>query len=304
MCVRLASSIVRARPKSVSTARSTDSSSRMFDGFTSRCTRPWAWAAARPDAACMPIRRISSTRQRPVVVDARLQRPARHVLHHQERHLAVRLDVVNRHDVLVDDRRRRPAFAGESLAGRADVGQVRGEHLDRDRPIQLAVVRLEHDAHAAAPITRSMSYRPSRPSISGWLGGAEQSCAPRSRAHCDRRADRAATRADQEASGVQANSAPPLSDSRASFHQVASPASSASRDWHVSHCADVIGHLAHRVAVFVVGKQQLERQLFAWVGLDGHRSRSGIAAVRHKSDRSSNPFTSSRSFAITRLRAT
>ena len=40
--VTLASSTARASPKSVSNARSTELSSRMFDGLTSRCTSPCA----------------------------------------------------------------------------------------------------------------------------------------------------------------------------------------------------------------------------------------------------------------------
>ena len=60
-CVRLASSTVRARPKSVILTRSTPFSSRMLAGLTSRWTRPCACAAARPAAICMPMRRISFT---------------------------------------------------------------------------------------------------------------------------------------------------------------------------------------------------------------------------------------------------
>ena len=63
--VRLASSTARARPKSVILTRSTPFSSRMFDGLMSRWTRPCAWAAARPLAACMPIRRTSLDRSGP-----------------------------------------------------------------------------------------------------------------------------------------------------------------------------------------------------------------------------------------------
>ena len=149
MCVRLASSAARARPKSVSSARSTPCSSRMFDGFTSRCTRPCAWAAARPAAVWRPIRRISRTVQRPLAVEPRLQRFAGDVLHDQERGGAVGLDVVNRHDVLVNDGRGRRASRAKSLPGRAAAGQVRGEHLDRHRAVQLGIKALEDDAHAA-----------------------------------------------------------------------------------------------------------------------------------------------------------
>ena len=61
LCVRRASSAARARLKSVSLTRSTPFSSRMLAGLTSRWMRPWAWAAASPAAACMPIRSTSVT---------------------------------------------------------------------------------------------------------------------------------------------------------------------------------------------------------------------------------------------------
>ena len=75
LCVRLASSTARARPKSVILTRSTPFSSRMFEGLMSRCTSPWACAAARPAAVCMPIRKISLAPSGPVVDPLLERRP-------------------------------------------------------------------------------------------------------------------------------------------------------------------------------------------------------------------------------------
>ena len=85
LCVWLASSTARARPKSVIRTRSTPFSSRMLAGLMSRCTRPWAWAAASPAAVCMAIRRTSLRLQRAAVVEPVLQRAAGDERHHQER---------------------------------------------------------------------------------------------------------------------------------------------------------------------------------------------------------------------------
>ena len=50
LCVRLASSAARARPKSVILTRSTPFSSRMLAGLMSRWISPCLWAAASPSA--------------------------------------------------------------------------------------------------------------------------------------------------------------------------------------------------------------------------------------------------------------
>ena len=76
LCVRLASSAARARPKSVILTRSTPFSSRMLAGLMSRWIRPWAWAAASPAAICMPIRRISTASSGPSRVEPLLERAA------------------------------------------------------------------------------------------------------------------------------------------------------------------------------------------------------------------------------------
>ena len=114
--VRLASSAARARPKSVSLTRSMPFSSRMLAGLTSRWTSPWAWAAARPAAVCMPIRRISGSSSGPVPVEPVLERAAGHVLHDEVGQPGRLVDGVDGDDVLVDDRRRRPGLAERTAA--------------------------------------------------------------------------------------------------------------------------------------------------------------------------------------------
>jgi hypothetical protein len=57
-------------------------------------------------------------------------------------------DVVDRHDVRVVQRGCGLRFALKTAAG-SSVGQVVGQKLDGDRPIQLRVARAVDDAHAA-----------------------------------------------------------------------------------------------------------------------------------------------------------
>ena len=121
------SSAARARPKSVSTARSTPFSSRMLAGFTSRCTRPCSWAAASPAAACMPMRRISLSSSRPCAAEPLGQRLAGHQRHDQKRQPPAGLHLVDRQHVGMHHGRGRLGLAGESLlrqgALRPDAGE-------------------------------------------------------------------------------------------------------------------------------------------------------------------------------------
>ena len=66
LCVRLASSAARARPKSVILTLCCPPSSRMLPGLMSRWIRSVAWAAASPSAICRPIRSTSGTSSGPV----------------------------------------------------------------------------------------------------------------------------------------------------------------------------------------------------------------------------------------------
>src|SRR3954469_1472149 len=52
--------------------------------------------------------------------------------------------------MLMDDGGCCPPFTGEALARGADVCKMGREKFDCDWPVQFAVVRFEHDAHAAA----------------------------------------------------------------------------------------------------------------------------------------------------------
>ena len=97
----------------------------MLAGLTSRWTSPWAWAAARPAAVCMPIRSTSGSDKRPVPVQPVLERSAGHVFHDQERQPGRLDDGEDADDVLVNDRGRRPGLAEEPPAGRAAGGQRR-----------------------------------------------------------------------------------------------------------------------------------------------------------------------------------
>src|SRR5438876_539820 len=81
--------------------------------------------------------------ERPLAIEPGLQRLAGDELHHQKWRRAVRFDVVNRHDVLMYDSRRRSRLAGKSLSSRAAAGQVWGENFDGDWAVQLRVERLE-----------------------------------------------------------------------------------------------------------------------------------------------------------------
>ena len=84
-------------------------------------------------------------------LEARVEAFARHVLHHDEpdvraRHRAERVDD---DDVRVVQPREQPRFATEPRIGLEQHRGVRLQQLDRDRPIELAIGREQHRAHAA-----------------------------------------------------------------------------------------------------------------------------------------------------------
>ena len=121
----------------------------------SRWISPWAWAAARPEAICAPIRRVASGSSRgPLRGDALGQRHAQHVLHHDVGKPVDFVDRVDRDDVIVADGRGGLGFPRETLAGRGVGGQLRRQDLDRHEAVQARVVGLEND-------------RPSRPARPG-----------------------------------------------------------------------------------------------------------------------------------------
>ena len=165
--------MARASPKSVSLTRSTPFSRRMFEGLTSRWIRPCAWAAASPAAACMPIRTISASRGGRLV-DALLERLAGDVLHHEAGEAPAGLDGVDRHDVLVADRRGRLRLAGEPPAGRGRPREMGRQDLDGDEPIEARVVRLEDHPHPAPADHFQDLIRPETADLPVLLGRVEE----------------------------------------------------------------------------------------------------------------------------------
>ena len=129
----------------------------MFDGFTSRCTRP----EREPRPGRQPSGgRSAAPRTVPAAlpIEPGLQRFAGDVLHHQRRTAgAARLDVVDRHDVLVHDGRRRLGLAGEPLAGRAAAGQVRASTLIATGRFSSVSKPLKTMPMPPEPISRSIS---------------------------------------------------------------------------------------------------------------------------------------------------
>ena len=57
---------------------------------------------------------------------------------------------MDRQHIRMHDRRGRLGLAGEPLFRQRALGQMRRQHFDRHAAFQLAIERLEHDAHAAA----------------------------------------------------------------------------------------------------------------------------------------------------------
>src|SRR5262249_17270744 len=77
----------------------------------------------------------------------RRERLAVDELHRDEHLVAVLADLVDRHHVRMRHLRHRLRFAEQSRVRRR--ATFAGAHeLDRDRSVELSVVRLEHDAHA------------------------------------------------------------------------------------------------------------------------------------------------------------
>ncbi len=148
--VSVSSPIAFASPKSAIIARPLCPSSKIFAGLMSRWIMPRACAAARPRATSRPIRIVSVAGNRPTRFRPISQGLARHELHHQKRRIVSHIDRVDRHDVLVRDRRRRLRLAQESALRRFAHRRHRRKHLDRHQPLEHAVVRLKHHTHAAA----------------------------------------------------------------------------------------------------------------------------------------------------------
>ncbi len=70
--------------------------------------------------------------QRAVALDPLLKRLAGYILHHEVREPLPGINRMDRDHMVVGHRRGCPGFAGETLPGRAEERQLRGENLDRD----------------------------------------------------------------------------------------------------------------------------------------------------------------------------
>jgi len=89
-------------------------------------------------------------RQLPPAPELVGERAALHVLHHDvEAPLAVP-DVIDLDDVRVHEPGREPRLAQEAVAKRLVPGEVLGQHLERDRPVELPISGEIDGCHAAA----------------------------------------------------------------------------------------------------------------------------------------------------------
>ena len=77
------------------------------------------------------------------------QRVARHKLHHEERHVTLLFDRVNRKHIGVVDGGGRTSLAQEAAACDSALCQMRAENLDRHGALQVGVEGLPHDPHSA-----------------------------------------------------------------------------------------------------------------------------------------------------------
>ena len=95
-------------------------------------------------------RQRSPRRLRPFLGDPLGERAVRDVLHHDVRPPLVLADVEDRDDVRrIGEPRSREGLACEAAADALVVREVLGEHLDRDRSAEDAILRSVHLAHAA-----------------------------------------------------------------------------------------------------------------------------------------------------------
>ncbi len=120
-----------------------------FAGLTSRWTMPLSCASASPSAICAAIAsaRAGSIGPRSSAVAQRLAFAVRE----REKETAVgRLaDVVERADVRMIQRRRGPRLRFEATPGEGVAGEMRRQHLERDRTAQPHVLGAVDHTHAA-----------------------------------------------------------------------------------------------------------------------------------------------------------
>ncbi len=137
----------RATPKSSSFTRSSRST-KMFDGFRSRCTTPARCAAS--SASTMLMRIDTKRRKRQALARVAGDVDAGAQLHRQIRPTVGQRVLVGDFDhVRVAHAIGQPRFPREALV-HARVAQVVGvQHLERDAPAEQLMLGQEHLAHAA-----------------------------------------------------------------------------------------------------------------------------------------------------------
>ena len=147
-CVRLPSLTARARPKSVS-AHHARSLFHQDVGRLDVAVDYIAFVGGR-----QPLGRLQADAhylgngQRSGPLQAVVQGFSRDELHDQVRKGTSFSDLVDGDDMRVAHRRRSAGLAEEALAGIGARGQLRGQHLDSDDPLQVLVERLEDCPHA------------------------------------------------------------------------------------------------------------------------------------------------------------
>ena len=90
-------------------------------------------------------------RQLPFAFQPILQAFAFEKLHGQEGDAAILADLVDGHDMIVFECRRRPRLAQETLLGRVAGGQAGQHRLEGDETLQLGIFGTEDDTHASRP---------------------------------------------------------------------------------------------------------------------------------------------------------
>ncbi len=123
---------------------------KMFDGFRSRWTMPFSWAALSPCAICAPKLSARRSDSRPLASSA-VERRAVEELGHDVGEAALDADVEDRDDVGMVEGGRGPGLLLESAQAVDVVGYLGRQHLDRDLAIEALVVGAVDLAHAAGP---------------------------------------------------------------------------------------------------------------------------------------------------------
>ena len=121
---------------------------KIFAGLMSRCTMPSACAASSASAISMASRQQRFHLQR-TPSDPLPQRHAIQKLHGDEGSPVVLADFVNRADVGMVQRRRRPRLAPKALQRQRFARRIFGQELQRHQTAERRVLRLVDHAHAA-----------------------------------------------------------------------------------------------------------------------------------------------------------